>query len=62
MALGRQIFPGKSQFFNAVLDSALAEPFSHLIIDITPLCADDMRLRQRATIKGVTGFTVFCQP
>lgn len=61
MALGRQIFPGKANYFNAVLDSALSEPFSHLIIDISPVCPDSMRLRQRAVVKGESGFVVYSQ-
>ena len=59
MALGRQVFPTKSKFFNACFDAALNEPFSHLIIDITPTCSDDMRLRQRNKVKGQKGFTIF---
>lgn len=57
--LGRQIFPQRSKFFNAVLDSALSEPFSHLLIDLSPSCPDDLRLRQRASVKGVRGYVVY---
>lgn len=59
MTLGRQIYPGSSNFFNAVLTAALAEPFSHLMIDLSPQCPDSKRLKQRTEIKGTRGFLIF---
>lgn len=59
MALGRQIFPKQTSFFSAVITQALIEPFSHIIIDLTPGCHDDFRLRQRRAVKGSAGFTVY---
>lgn len=47
MMLGRQIFPADGGFFARVVDDALKEPFSHLVIDMTSQCPDGMRLRQR---------------
>jgi hypothetical protein len=59
LMLGRQMFPGKSKFFSEVLSVALSDPFSHLIIDLSPTCPEDARLRQRAEVKGVFGFNIF---
>lgn len=59
MTLGRQIFPTNSTFFNQAYDEAVKQPYSHLIIDMTSSCPDWMRLRQRETVKGQSGFTVF---
>lgn len=47
LALGRQVFPERTAFFSAVLEEALRQPFSHLLLDLTSQCPDDQRLRQR---------------
>ena len=57
--LGRQILPGKSEYFSRVVNMAFSEPFSHVMIDMSPSCPNDYRLRQRACVKGVQGYNVF---
>lgn len=59
MTLGRQIYPTKSSFFIKAYETAVAEPYGHLIIDMTSTSPDEMRLRQRKVIKDVSGFEVY---
>lgn len=61
MTLGRQIFPSKLSYFMQAYEQAVAEPYGHLIIDMTSSSPDSMRLRQRKTIKGVTGYEVYTE-
>ena len=58
-ALGRQIFPTTLSYFLEAYNEAVSEPFSHLIIDLTPACPDKYRLRQRKQVNGVGGFVVY---
>lgn len=59
MTLGRQIFPGNSTFFVEAYEEAVKDPFSHLIIDMTSACPDELRLRQRKVINGKKGYIIF---
>ena len=55
LALGRQIFPHNQSFFKASLEAAHADPYAHLLIDLTSSCDEGARLRQRV----VNGWTVY---
>lgn len=59
LALGRQIFPSNSVFFKNAVTAALSKAFSHVMIDLSPGCPDDLRVRQRDCVKGISGYTVF---
>ena len=45
--LGRQIFPGKSRAFMDAYCDAVGEPYSYLVIDMTPTTPDQYRLRNK---------------
>lgn len=60
-ALGRQIFPSNLTYFLDSYNDAVSTPFSHFIIDLTPACPDNSRLRQRVSIKGKAGFMMYTQ-
>ena len=50
---GKQICPGDTKYFKAVYDDATSEPYSNLIIDLTPQCPDDLRLKSlKFNVKG----------
>lgn len=43
--IGRQIYPGKSNYFLDAYDKATEKPYSYLFIDLTQTCPDKLRLR-----------------
>ncbi len=43
--LGKQLYPGKSKFFIDAYDSATAEPYTYLLLDLTQTCPEEIRLR-----------------
>ena len=61
MTLGKQIYPRKTRYFMDAYETAVAEPYGHLMIDMTSSSPDEVRLRQRKTIKGVSGFEIYTE-
>ena len=59
MMLGRQIFPNNLLFFTQAYEEAVKQPYSHLIIDMTSSCPDNLRLRQRIRSQGHGGYVIF---
>lgn len=57
--LGRQIMPGYAAFFRAVYDDATKQPYSHLLIDLHPLCLEWAQLRSWSSVKGQKEFIVY---
>lgn len=55
--LGRQMYPNNSKFLNEAYEDATQKPFSYLLIDVSPRCPDDLRIRTRIlaseSIKGL---------
>lgn len=49
--LAKQITPGDTKYFISVYEDATKEPYSNLIIDLTPQCPDSFRLRS-LKVKG----------
>lgn len=45
MAFGRQLYPNDSKFFIESYDDATKEPFSYLLVDVSPRTPDKLRLR-----------------
>lgn len=43
--LGRQLFPGKTKAFQSVYDDALSNPYSYLVIDLSPHSDQSYQLR-----------------
>jgi hypothetical protein len=46
MSLGRQLFPGKSKFLLDAYKKATAEPYSYLVVNLHPLCDDQLRITE----------------
>ena len=47
MAFGRQLYPSDSKFFIESYDDATSEPFSYLLVDVSPRTPDKLRLRSK---------------
>ena len=45
MNLGKQLFPQQQKFFMESYEDACSEPYTYLLIDMSPETADDIRLR-----------------
>lgn len=45
--LGRQLYPGRSKFFQQVYENATKKPFSYLFIDLKNDTPEELRLRTR---------------
>ena len=58
--LGRQVFPTQFRFFREVYKEALRQPYSYLLLDLTPSGDDNLRLR--TNIFYPDEFTVVYQP
>ena len=43
--LAQQMFPGKREYFLQSFNDATKEPYSYLIVDLRPECAEHLRLR-----------------
>ena len=46
MSLGRQLFPGKPKFLLDAYKKATAEPYSYLVVNLHPLCDDQLRITE----------------
>ncbi len=47
MNLGKQLYPGKTKFFQEAYDDACSEPFGYLLVDMEPHTEDNVRLRTK---------------
>ena len=47
MAFGRQLYPSDSKYFLEAYDDATSEPFSYLLVDVSPRTPDKLRLRSK---------------
>ena len=57
MTLGRQLFPGQPKFLLDAYKNATAKPYSFLVINLHPLCDDQLRVS--ADIFSEQGPTIF---
>lgn len=57
--LGRQILPGQSAYFRSVFEDATRAPYSHLMIDLHPLCEEWSQFRYWNNVKGEKEFIVY---
>lgn len=58
-ALGKQIFPGKTDFFMDVYKDATFRPYGYLIIDVTSTCNELFRLRTNIFLDENPRFLVY---
>jgi hypothetical protein len=42
-----QIFPGKTKTFQEIIEDVMKEPYSYLVVDLSPASQDEYRLRTR---------------
>ena len=56
---GRQLFPGKTTYFKDSIQEALRKPFSHVILDMTSSCPENMRIRQKINQGSDPAFLVY---
>lgn len=56
--LGRQICPNNIKFFQEAFESACAEPYSYMLLDMTQMCPDTLRFRAKI-FPNPLGTTVF---
>ena len=45
MNLGRQLYPHNAKYFQHAYDDACNYPYGYLLVDVSPECCDDIRLR-----------------
>ncbi len=45
--IGRQLYPGQSNFFMKAYNDATSQPYSYLIVDLSQKTSENMRLRTR---------------
>ena len=53
MTFGRQLYPNDSKFFIEAYDDATSEPYSYLLVDVSPRTPDKLRLRSKITPRYV---------
>lgn len=59
MTLGKQIYPNNLSLFMQAYEAAVAQPYGHLLIDLTASTPEHLRLRQRKTVGNENGFEVY---
>jgi hypothetical protein len=57
-----QVFPDDMKFFMDAFNDATNVPFGYLLLDLTPTCPEDLRLRTRITSEEVSQFGVKFKP